>query len=73
MRAWQSLPIATFIPLCWLFGLIAVPLGLFLWNGLGPSFGRGEAKGKVDWRAAVCSAVLLAIVVVIELVFSSPL
>ena len=55
----------------WLFGLIAVPLGLYLWNGLGPSFGRGEAKGKVDWRAAIGSAAVLAVVVIMEMSFST--
>jgi hypothetical protein len=56
----------------WLFGAIAVPLGLFLWNGLGPSFGRGEAKGIVGRRAAICSAAALAVVVIIEVMFGSP-
>ena len=56
----------------WLFGLIAVPLGLFLWNGLGPKFGRGEAKGKVDRQAAIGSAAMLVAVVIIEVAFSSP-
>ena len=55
----------------WLFGLIAVPLGLFLWNGLGPNFGRGEAKGKVDRKAAIFSTVVLGVVVAMELVLSS--
>src|SRR3954447_21268779 len=35
------------------FGLACVPCGLFLWHGLGPHFGRGEAKGRVDRRAAL--------------------
>ena len=56
----------------WLFGLVAVPLGLFFWNGLGASFGLGVAKGKVDRRAAICSAVILAAVVIMEMTFSSP-
>lgn len=55
----------------WLFGLVAVPLGLYLWNGLGPSFGLGQGKGKVDGRAAVCSAALLSIVVALEFALSS--
>jgi hypothetical protein len=55
----------------WLFGLISVPLGLFLWNGLGPSFGLGQCKGQVDRRAAISSALLLVIVVIMELALSS--
>jgi hypothetical protein len=54
----------------WLFGLITVPLGLYLWNGLGPSFGLGQAAGKVDRAAAYCSAALLFAVVVLEAAFS---
>ena len=49
----------------WLFGLIAVPLGLWLWNGLGPRFGLGRAAGQVDRRAAYCSAGMLVVVVVL--------
>ena len=36
----------------WLFGATCFPLGLYLWNGLGPQFGLGAAAGKVDHRAA---------------------
>ena len=36
----------------WLFGAACFPLGLYLWNGLGPHFGLGTAAGKVDHRAA---------------------
>ena len=36
----------------WLFGAASLPLGLYLWNGLGPHFGLGTAAGKVDHRAA---------------------
>ena len=55
----------------WLFGILTVPLGFGLWNGLGPSFGLGSARGKVDWMAAWLSVVLLAVVVALEMVFSS--
>jgi hypothetical protein len=54
----------------WLFGMVAVPLGLWLWNGLGPSFGLGLGEGKVDRGAAWFSGALLLVVVVLELVFS---
>jgi hypothetical protein len=55
----------------WLIGMTAVPLGLCLWNGLGPRFGLGPSAGEVDRRAAWLSGVLLAVVVVLELAFSS--
>jgi hypothetical protein len=44
------------------FGTAAMPAGFLLWNGLGPSFGFGEAKGAVDRRLAVgvtCAAVAI--------------
>jgi hypothetical protein len=56
----------------WLFGMAAVPLGLWFWNGLGPSFGLGKAEGKVDRVAAYVSVAMLLVVVVLELVFSLP-
>lgn len=57
--------------LLWLFGMVSVPLGLYLWNGLGPSFGLGRAGGKVDHIAAYCSAALLLVLIVLEATFSS--
>ena len=49
------------------FGLVCVPPGLALWHGLGPHFGLGEAKGRVDRRAAVGILGLLLAVVLVEL------
>jgi hypothetical protein len=49
-----------------LFGLIGMPAGLFLWHGLGPHFGLGETKGRVDRRAALGSLGLLLAVVLVE-------
>lgn len=54
-----------------LFGLVTVPLGLWLWNGLGPNFGLGPAKGAVSRSAVIASVVLLGILVVVELVIGS--
>ncbi len=51
------------------FGLPTLALGLALWNGLGPHFGLGPARGRVDRRAAAATAVALAILVAVELVF----
>lgn len=55
----------------WLFGLVAIPLGFGLWNGLGATFGLGHTKGEVNHRLAYLSAGLLALTVLIELCFSS--
>ncbi|HEX8200003.1 MAG TPA: hypothetical protein VF590_05915 [Isosphaeraceae bacterium] len=49
-----------------LFGLASTPGGLALWHGLGPYFGLGPARGKVDRRAAWGAATLLLVVVVVE-------
>jgi hypothetical protein len=56
--------------LLWLFGLIAVPFGLYLWNGLGPKFGLGAAAGKVDPRAARTTCVVLVLLLIAESAFS---
>jgi hypothetical protein len=48
-------------------GLAAIAGGLSLWNGLGPHFGLGPARGKVDRRAAVGTAVALLAVILAEI------
>jgi hypothetical protein len=50
----------------WGFGIVAAPLGLYLWNGLGPHFGLATAAGKVDRRATIVSCGLLLTMVVLE-------
>jgi hypothetical protein len=54
-----------------LIGVAAIAGGLRLWNGLGPHFGLGPARGKVDRRAAVGTAVALVLILVWEFGFSS--
>ena len=53
------------------FGILTAPLGLYLWNGLGPKFGLGEARGTVSRPAAVTSLVLLAILVGTEMIIGN--
>lgn len=55
----------------WLFGILTVPVGLYLWNGLGPKFGLGSAEGEVDHRAAYVCLGLLFLTLILELTFSS--
>ncbi len=50
-----------------LFGLVCAPLGLWLWNGLGPHFGLGKAKGAVDGRAVLWALGLVLIIVGVEI------
>jgi hypothetical protein len=52
------------------FGLMAVALGLWLWNGLGPHFGCGTAQGKVDRKAAVGMTIALLILVANEVLIT---
>jgi hypothetical protein len=41
------------------FGVVAIASGLRLWNGLGPSFGFAQSRGKVDRKVAVSMTVSL--------------
>ena len=53
-----------------LFGAVTLPLGLFLWHGLGSHFGIGVPDGAVSRRAAYISVALLSIVLLAEFVCS---
>ncbi len=53
--------------LLWLFGLLAIPAGLALWNGQGAHFGMGRAAQSVSTASLVTSAVALGIQVAIGL------
>jgi hypothetical protein len=45
------------------FGVLTIPVGLWLWHRQGPYFGLGPARGKVSPAAAYgCLTVLLALV-----------
>jgi hypothetical protein len=49
----------------WLFAVLTVPTGLWLWNGLGPHFGLGKSNGavsrEVTYVTLACCLALLAI------------
>jgi hypothetical protein len=49
------------------FGVIAFPLGLALWNGLGPHFGLGAAQGRVNHATAIGTFLSLCLLVLVEL------
>lgn len=53
------------------FGMVTFAAGMWLWNGLGPHFGLGEAKGRVDRNAAVVSLSLFALTVLVEVLIDS--
>jgi hypothetical protein len=56
------------IALLWLFGVTTIPLGFWLWNGLGPHFGLGAAGGQLNRTVAHVMLSLLVILVTLELV-----
>jgi hypothetical protein len=55
-----------------LFGLIAAPVGLYLWNGLGPQFGWGPTAREITAREAASVMAALILVIVAEMLLSSP-
>jgi len=56
--------------LLWLFGLITIPSGLWLWNGLGSHFGLGKNPASVAPVHAYSMVGLLCLVASAELVVS---
>jgi hypothetical protein len=55
----------------WLFGIVTIVAGLFLWNGLGADFGFGRTNGQVSRSASFGCLIALAIIVAIELLVGS--
>jgi len=51
-----------------LFGVLATGAGLYLWNGLGPRFGLGPRRDKIDRKTAIGVTIALLIVVGTEIV-----
>jgi len=47
--------------LLWLFGVITVSIGFYIWHRLGPKFGLGESNGRVDEWAAYVSLGLFTV------------
>jgi len=59
--------------LLWLFGVVTIPIGFWLWNGLGPYFGFGSSRGHVNPTAAYTLLVLVVVTIVLELVLAETL
>jgi hypothetical protein len=55
------------VVLLWLFGVITIPLGLWMWNGLGPHFGLGVSRRDVDTTVAFAMLSICVAIVLIEL------
>ena len=50
-----------------IFGAITVPVGFWLWHGIGQHFGLGAAAGKVDRSAVIVAVCLLVVTIAVEL------
>ena len=53
------------------FGALTVPLGLYLWHGIGEKFGLGKAEGRVSRSATLVALSLFVLVFVLEMIFGS--
>lgn len=53
----------------WLFGGLCVPAAFFLWHGLGPKFGLGDARGRVDVHHTYGVLGLLLTLILLECLF----
>lgn len=67
----QMLRYGSPIWLLWLFGLITIPLGLWLWNGVGSYFGLRGNSLATGYRTIGITTAVLAIIVILELLFTS--
>jgi hypothetical protein len=54
----------------WLFGVPFSVLGLWIWNGLGPQFGFGPAKEKVDSRVVIGLGLAFTLTALLEILLS---
>jgi hypothetical protein len=57
--------------LLWLFGLITIPIGLWLWNDWGPHFGPGAKANSVDAGVAHFMFAVVLAIVLLEITLSS--
>jgi hypothetical protein len=51
-----------------MFGAVALPVGLRLWNGQGSEFGLGDSQGKVSHPVAYGSLVIFSLLVLLGLI-----
>lgn len=53
----------------WLFGAVALPIGIRMWNGEGTHFGFGSARGAVDRRATIVSVMTCLLLMALGFAF----
>jgi hypothetical protein len=56
--------------LLYLFGAVTIPVGLWLWHGLGPQFGLGPRRESISWRSALISSGVLGMTLIAEVLLS---
>jgi hypothetical protein len=49
----------------WVFGVLTVPVGIFLWHGQGQHFGLGPADGVVNRRVTYATLVVCMVLIVL--------
>jgi hypothetical protein len=54
----------------WLFGMVTLPSGLWLWNGVGKYFGFGKYGECVDRSVAYVVTLILLVIIALELAFA---
>ncbi len=54
----------------WLFGIVSVPAGFWLWHGQGADFGLGSTAGRTNPRVAYGCLLGLGLLVAVELLLS---
>ena len=54
----------------WLFGLVSLAVGLWIWNGLGEHFGIGPRARRIETRHAVTMLIVLVAIVGAETIAS---
>ena len=50
------------------FGVVAVPIGFWLWSGQGPNFGMSDAQGKVSHPVAYGSLLIFSLLALLGLI-----
>src|SRR5262249_24704284 len=56
----------------WLFGLVCVAVGLWVWNGVGAYFGLGNGQHRIDQRSIVLTLCALVVVGMLGSLLGAP-
>jgi hypothetical protein len=53
----------------WLFGIVTIPAGFWLWHGQGAEFGLGKSQKVVSPAIAYCYATICILILAAEVIF----